>query len=71
MPALSQVARAKWAIGANFKRANYARLVRVYGKDDVTGRDVVVGARKERVFGNPDMEKASMSYAERLNLTIR
>ena len=59
----------QWAIGANFKRANYARLVKVYGKDSQTGRGVVVDARKEAVFGTPDMKKASTSYAERSNLT--
>ena len=61
----------QWAIGANFKRAKYARLVKVYGKDSQTGRGVVVDARKEAVFGTPDMKKASTSYAERSNLTIR
>lgn len=61
----------QWAIGANFKRVNYARLVKVYGKDSVTGRDMVVGARKEAVFGNPDMDRASTSFAKRSNLTIR
>jgi IS1 family transposase len=61
----------QWAIGANFKRVNYARLVKIYGKDDATGRDVVIGAKPEAVFGNPDMSRVSTSYAERSNLTIR
>ena len=61
----------QWAIGANFEQVNYSRLVKIYGKDDATGRDVVIGTRKEAVFGNPDMTRASTSYAERSNLTIR
>jgi IS1 family transposase len=50
---------------------NCARLVKIYGKDDATGRDVVIGTRKETVFGNPDLGRASTSCAERSNLTIR
>jgi len=61
----------QWAIGANFKRVNYARLVKIYGKDAATGRDVVIGSKPEAVFGNPDMSRVSTSYAERSNLTIR
>ncbi len=61
----------QWAIGANFKRANYARLVKIYGKDETTGRDRVLGVKPEAVFGTPDMNRVSTSYAERSNLTIR
>jgi IS1 family transposase len=59
-----------WAIRANFDGVDYARLVKIYGQDD-EGREICVGARKERVCGNPDMELASTSYVERSNLTVR
>ena len=60
----------QWAVGCGFKDADYARLVKIYGKDDL-GRDVVIGARKQSVFGNPDMDEVSTSYIERSNLTLR
>lgn len=60
----------RWAVGANFKDADFAQLVKIYGKDD-QGRDVVIGTRKETVFGQPDLDLVSTSYVERSNLTIR
>lgn len=60
----------QWAVGANFGAADYAKLVKIYGKDE-KGFDAVIGARKESVFGNPDMDLVSTSYVERSNLTIR
>lgn len=60
----------KWAVGANFSDADYAQLVKIYGKDD-EGREVVTGIRKEPVFGTPDIDLVSTSYVERANLTIR
>lgn len=60
----------QWAIGANFDEVDYARLVKIYGKDK-NGFDTVVGCRKEPVFGTPDIDLVSTSYVERSNLTIR
>lgn len=60
----------RWAIGANFSDADYAQLIKIYGKDE-KGFDVVVGCRKEPVFGTPDIDLVSTSYVERSNLTIR
>lgn len=60
------------AIGHAFgsKDVDYGRLVKLYGKDK-QGNEICIGARKERVFGNPDMERTSTSYVERSNLTLR
>ncbi|HAL72309.1 MAG TPA: IS1 family transposase [Verrucomicrobiales bacterium] len=60
----------QWAIGANFGDADYARLVKIYGKDD-KGLDIVTGIRKESVSGTPDFDLVSTSFVERANLTIR
>ncbi len=60
----------QWAVGANFNDVDYARLVKIYGKDE-KGHDVCVGARKESVLGTPDIDLVSTSYVERANLTIR
>jgi uncharacterized protein YerC len=59
------------AIASTFgSDVDYGRLVKIYkkGKD---GRDYCVGAKKEAVFGSPDMEKIATSYVERSNLTLR
>lgn len=60
------------AIGHAFgsKDVDYGRLVKIYGKDK-EGNEICIGARKERVFGNPDMERTSTSFVERSNLTLR
>ena len=60
----------QWAVGANFNEVDYARLVKIYGKDE-KGHDVCIGARKEAVLGSPDIDLVSTSYVERANLTIR
>lgn len=60
----------KWAVGANFPDSDYARLVKIYGKDN-DGNEIVTGIRKEPVFGTPDIDLVSTSYVERANLTIR
>lgn len=60
----------QWAVGANFNDVDYARLVKIYGKDE-KGHDVCIGARKETVLGTPDIDLVSTSYVERANLTIR
>jgi IS1 family transposase len=60
----------RFAVGLGFKDADFAQLVKIYGKDK-DGFEVCVGARKEVRFGNPDMEKVSTSLIERQNLTLR
>lgn len=60
----------QWAIGANFGEVDYARLVKIYGKDK-NGFETVIGCRKEAVLGTPDIDLVSTSYVERANLTIR
>lgn len=55
---------------------DYAMLVKLYGTapESAKGRyspAECIGARKERVEGNPDPKHVSTSYAERQNLTMR
>lgn len=61
------------AFGAD---VDYAQLVKIYGSapESAKGRyspAECVGARKERVEGNPDEKHVSTSYVERQNLTMR
>jgi IS1 family transposase len=61
------------AFGAD---VDYAQLVKLYGNapESMKGRyspAECIGARKERVEGNPDPKHVSTSYAERQNLTMR
>ena len=62
----------KMAVGANFdlNRTHFAQLVKIYGKD-AEGRDIVVRTERQPVFGTPNIDMVSTSYAERSNLTIR
>jgi IS1 family transposase len=62
--------------GAFGSDIDYAMLVKVYGTapDSAKGRyspAECVGARKERIEGDPDPKHVSTSYAERQNLTMR
>jgi IS1 family transposase len=55
---------------------DYAQLVKLYGptSDSAKGRyspAECIGARKDRIEGNPDMKHVSTSYVERQNLTMR
>lgn len=55
---------------------DYAQLVKLYGSapESAKGRyspGECIGARKERIEGNPDPAHVSTSYAERQNLTMR
>ena len=55
---------------------DYAQLVKLYGNapESMKGRyspAECIGARKERIEGNPDPAHVSTSYAERQNLTMR
>jgi hypothetical protein len=55
---------------------DYAQLVKLYGAttEGAKGRyspAECIGARKERIEGNPDPKHISTSYAERQNLTMR
>jgi IS1 family transposase len=61
------------AFGADI---DYAMLIKMYGatSESAKGRyspAECVGARKERIEGNPDIDHVSTSYAERSNLTVR
>ncbi|MBI1869039.1 MAG: IS1 family transposase [Methylocystis sp.] len=61
------------AFGAD---VDYAMLNKIYGSapESAKGRyspAECVGAKKERIEGNPDMKHVSTSYAERANLTMR
>jgi IS1 family transposase len=62
--------------GAFGGEIDYAMLVKIYGTapGGVTGRyspPECIGARKQRVDGNPDPAHVSTSYVERQNLNIR
>ena len=55
---------------------DYAQLVKLYGEapDAFKGRYSpadCIGARKDRIEGNPDMKHVSTSYVERQNLNMR
>jgi IS1 family transposase len=55
---------------------DYAQLVKIYGasSESMKGRyspAECIGARKERIEGNPDPKHISTSFAERQNLTMR
>ncbi|SDR56916.1 Transposase and inactivated derivatives, IS1 family [Rhizobiales bacterium GAS113] len=61
-----------WAFGGE---VDYAMLVKLYGPAPEGQRRYspaeCVGARKQPIQGNPDMEAVSTSYAERNNLNVR
>lgn len=55
---------------------DYAILVKLYGKPDQGNKARYsparcISAKAQRVSGHPDLSKASMSYVERQNLTMR
>ena len=55
---------------------DYAQLVKLYGASPESAKGryspaECIGARKERIEGNPDMRHVSTSYAERQNLNMR
>jgi hypothetical protein len=60
------------AFGAD---VDYAQLVKLYGATiTAPGRyspAECIGARKQRVEGNPDIARVSTSHVERMNLSIR
>jgi hypothetical protein len=77
IPELPHVAkvflRVSGAFGAD---VDYAQLVKLFGAapESRKGRyspAECIGARKERIEGNPDPKHVSTSYAERQNLTMR
>jgi IS1 family transposase len=61
--------------GAFGDDVDYAMLVKIYGNSpEAKGRyspAECIGAKKERIEGNPDPKYVSTSYAERQNLTMR
>ena len=61
------------AFGAD---VDYAMLIKLYGEapEGAKGRyspGECIGARKERIEGNPDMKHVNTSFVERQNLTMR
>jgi IS1 family transposase len=61
------------AFGAD---VDYAQLVKLYGASPESAQGKYspaecIGARKERIEGNPDMKHVSTSFAERQNLNLR
>jgi len=58
------------AVPMNFPKADFAMLIKIYGKD-AEGKDVVIGTEKKPIQGNPDIDRISTSFVERSNLTIR
>jgi IS1 family transposase len=55
---------------------DYAMLVKIYGNAPAAAKGryspaECIGAKKERIEGNPDPKYVSTSYAERQNLTMR
>jgi IS1 family transposase len=61
------------AFGAD---VDYAMLVKIYGASPESAKGryspaECIGARKERITGNPDKKHISTSYSERANLMMR
>ena len=64
--------------GAFGDDVDFAQLVKIYG-DPLPEAEAhrrysptpCIGAKRERIIGNPDMKHVSTSYAERANLNIR
>jgi IS1 family transposase len=55
---------------------DYAQLVKLYGSTSESGKGryspaECIGARKQRIEGNPDPKHVSTSFSERSNLTMR
>jgi transposase-like protein/IS1 family transposase len=55
-------------------RASFAQLVKTYGHEQQENRyspAAIIGTEKTVRFGNPDEDRISTSYSERLNLSVR
>jgi IS1 family transposase len=66
----------KWAVSSAFNgEVDHAVVQKIYGQTfDDAGRyspPVCKGCKREKGSGNPDVSKASTSYVERQNLTMR
>jgi hypothetical protein len=65
------------AVGGAFGGdVDYAQLVKLYGSTSESGKGryspaECIGARKQRIEGNPDPKHVSTSFSERSNLTLR
>jgi IS1 family transposase len=57
------------AVPAGFGECDFAQMIKQYG--EVNGKTEVIGIRRVRRTGTPDMDRLSTSYAERQNLTSR
>ena len=55
-------------------RVDFAQLIKSYASSQTETRyspATITGIEKIKRFGNPDMDKVSTSYSERLNLSVR
>jgi IS1 family transposase len=64
------------AVRDNFREIDYAMLVKLYGKEEtgINARyspSICLSATPKAMIGNPNLEKASTSFVERQNLTMR
>ena len=61
--------------GAFGDDVDYAQLVKLYGQSPEAEKRYspaeCIGARKDRITGNPDRKHVSTSFVERQNLTMR
>lgn len=62
----------EWSFGADI---DFAQIVKVYANNPEGEKRyspaACMGCSKQRIVGNPDLDKASTSHIERQNLTIR
>jgi IS1 family transposase len=67
----------RWAVSSAFDgEVDHAVVQKIYGSIPTEGQTrysppICKGCKKEAAHGNPDMDKASTSYIERSNLTMR
>jgi hypothetical protein len=62
----------EWSFGAD---VDFAQIVKVYANDSEGEKRyspaACMGCTKQRIVGNPDLDRDSISHIERQNLTIR
>ena len=68
-------ASGRWTITCpGYAIADFAQLIKTYSASQTETRSspaTITSAEKVKRFGNPDMDKVSASYSERLNLSVR